>query len=312
MGVRRAGKRLNRQDAWAIERAKIAKKNFSRIWRFIFIPLLLILLSACAVVRAEQRVKIALFAPFEGRYREIGYNALYAARLGLSLDQAMRVFNGGPLNIDLMAVDDGGTEAVNHARALAQDPLVMGVIALGYDATAPDVLAAFGDHLPVMIVGEWGAEPTSDNVFILSNPDIQAQINTPARVSVTDAAALPTPLMGGDVLALEGFAELRESVDGVTVLSSGSLPSENLTQLYRDSDDFAPAPGLLASLTYSATQFMAMAANQHSRDSTLHILTTLPHPLNGNSIEIRFENGYWADAPIHRYVYVDGVLTLES
>lgn len=293
---------MNRQDA------KYAKKNFSRVFCWIFIALQLIAMSGCAVVRAEQRVKIALFAPFEGRYREIGYNALYAARLGLSLDQVMRVFNGGPLNIDLMAVDDGGSEAINHARALALDPLVMGVIALGYDATSPDVLAAFGDDLPVMIVGEWGAEPISENVFILSNPDIQKQINTPARVSVTDAAALPAPLIGGDVLALEGFTELRESLDGVTVLSSGTLPSENLIHLYQASDAFAPAPGLLASLTYDATQFMAMAANQHSRDSTLHILTTLPHPLNGNSIEIRFENGYWADAPIHRYVYVDGVL----
>jgi hypothetical protein len=295
---------LNRQDA------KYAKKDSVKKWGMI--SLLLILLSACAVVRAEQRVKIALFAPFEGRYREIGYNALYAARLGLSLDRTMQVFNGGPLNIDLMAVDDGGSEAINHARALALDPLVMGVIALGYDATAPDVLAAFGDDLPVMIVGEWGAEPTSANIFILSNPDIQAQINTPARVSVTDAAALPTPLVGSDVLALEGFAKLRESLDGVTVLSSGSLPSENLIQLYRDSDDFAPAPGLLATLTFDATQFMAMAANEHSRDSTLHKLTTFAHPLRSMNGEIRFENGYWADAPIHRYVYVDGVLTLEN
>ena len=257
--------------------------------------LLLVLLCACAVVRAEQRVKIALFAPFEGRYREVGYNALYAARLALRENQRDYV--------DLLAVDDGGTEAVNHARALVQDPLVMGVIALGYDATAPDVLAAFGD-LPVMIVGEWGATPISDNTFILSNPQISAQINTPARVSVTDAATLPAPLVGGDVLALEGFAKLRESLDSVIVLSSGSLPDDNLrTENYRarykGDDPFAPEPGLLAGMTTTAISFAAVVyPNNRSALS--------------NYLRPAFPNGYWRDAEVHRYVYVDGVLVAEN
>jgi hypothetical protein len=272
------------------------------------LALVALAVNACAVVRSSERVKVALFAPFEGRYREIGYNALYAARLALRENPRAQV--------DLLAVDDGGTEAVDHARALAQDPLVMAVIALGYDATAPDVLAAFGD-LPVMIVGEWGAEPVGENVFILSNPEIASEINTPPRVSVTDAAALPAPLVGSDVLALEGFAELRASLnngglDSVTVLSSGSLPDDNMLHLYRDSDAFAPAPGLLSMLTFDATQIAAMAAsspNGQYRDAARGFLTRLNLPWWGKSGDIRFENGYWADAPIHRYVYVDGSLT---
>lgn len=268
---------MNRQDA------KIAKKSLVRKWGMI--SLLLILLSACAVVRAEQRVKIALFAPFEGRYREIGYNALYAARLALRDIES----------VDLLAVDDGGTEAINHARALALDPLVMGVIALGYDATAPDVLAAFGD-LPVMIVGEWGAQPISENIFIFSNAEIREQINTPARVSVTDAAALPAPLIGGDVLALEGFAELRESLDGVTVLSSGEMPDAEYAAQYKGDDPFAPEPGLLATLTTRATVITILGWGAGSR-------TAMRNRLAGD-----FTDGYYRNATVHRYVYMDGVL----
>ncbi len=50
------------------------------------------LLSACAVKRTPTIYRIALLAPFEGRYREIGYNALYAARMAFDYEEAMRRF----------------------------------------------------------------------------------------------------------------------------------------------------------------------------------------------------------------------------
>jgi len=72
--------------------------------------------------------RVALLAPFEGRYREIGYNALYAARLAFT--------ESGFANVELMPIDDGGSvvTAVLRARALTHDPQVIGALILGYQA----------------------------------------------------------------------------------------------------------------------------------------------------------------------------------
>ena len=278
---------LNRQDA---------KKIIIGVWRAIPLLVFAIFLGACAVMRTPEHTRIALFAPFEGRYREIGYNALYAARLALA--------DTDNETVDLLAVDSGGTEVVNHAKALAQDPLVMAAIVLGYDGTAPDALEAFGD-IPVLIVGDWGATPIGNNVFIFSNPQIDQQLTVSPRISVTDAAQITTPLVGGDVFALEGFAKLRNSLDGVTVLSSGDLLDNSdpvdadFIRRYKANDPFAPQPGLLAILTHTATAMAAFWSSSGSRATTRYFLAT----------NYNFHNGYWADAPIHSYHYINGSLT---
>lgn len=259
--------------------------------RIAFLAAITLCFSACAVLRAPETRRIALFAPFEGRYREIGYNALYAARLAAADNPSAQV--------ELLAVDAGGIEAVNRASALAQDPLVMAVVALGSDATAPEVLRAFGD-IPVLIVGEWGAQPIGDTVFIFSNPDIAKQISTSPSISVTDAAETPAPVVGSDVFALDGFAKLRDQLGGVTVLSSGTLPDDEFTARYQRSDPFAPEPGLLATLTQSATSTAIDGWATGSREGMRDYLAPA------------FLDGYWEHAGVHRYVYVDGVLTEDT
>ena len=54
------------------------------ILRWGLLLLLIPLVTACAIQRTSTPYKIALLAPFEGRYRDVGYDALYAARLALS------------------------------------------------------------------------------------------------------------------------------------------------------------------------------------------------------------------------------------
>jgi hypothetical protein len=296
---------LNRQDAKYPKKGfvgaqRAAPLSLTPVWRAM--PLVLVtvcfLLSSCAVVQTQTRTRIALFAPFEGRYREVGYNALYAARLALA--------DLGEIPVDLLPVDDGGTQAVSHAAALAQDPLVMAAIVLGYDGTSPEALAAFGD-IPVLVIGNWGAQPNGTNVFIVSNADIPAQLTVSPRIPLIDAAAAPAPLVGGEVFALEGFAKLRESLDGVTILTSGSIPDADFAARYRGSDPFAPEPGLLALLTNYATTQAALAARAGSRSAALHAIAFSDYP--GFIGAFRFENGYWADAPINRYKFADGALS---
>lgn len=254
---------------------------------------LLLLLAACAPT--PQIVRLALLAPFEGRYREIGYNALYAARLALA-DAA---------NVELLPIDDGGTptSAVDRAHALAGDPQVIGAVVLGYAAAASETLAAFGD-VPVLVVGNWGAEPISDAVFILSSSEIQVS----PTLSITDAARLDAPLVGSEVLALEQFPKLRESLAEVSILSSASPPDAEFISRYKGDDPFAPEPGLLATLTYDA--FRLLLANSDSRPALRDALATAEYTgLNGL---ISFQNGWWANAPIYEYVYDGTALVREG
>jgi ABC-type branched-subunit amino acid transport system substrate-binding protein len=85
-----------------------------------------LLLSACSSIRPV--VKIALIAPFEGRYRNVGYEVIYAVRLAVREANAAGGVAG--YSVELLALDDSGDEgmAVEQARKVAADPQVLGAI----------------------------------------------------------------------------------------------------------------------------------------------------------------------------------------
>jgi ABC-type branched-subunit amino acid transport system substrate-binding protein len=267
------------------------------LWfKFLFMSIFTFMMSACAVVRDEPIVRIALLAPFEGRYREIGYNALYSARLAMQ--------DAGVTSVELLPIDDGGMaeSAADRAQALSSDPLIKIAIVLGYAATDVRTQQAFGD-IPVLVVGHWGALPQTESIFMLSSCELDEFITTPPRIEVTDAAILDAPIIGDEILALQQFAKLRESLDRITVVSSASLPDKDFAERYRQGDQFAPKPGLLASLTYDATD-MAIQAITDVNKTRAGIQRSLGSGtytgLNGS---IAFENGCWRDAPIYQYGY---------
>lgn len=254
------------------------------------------LLTACAVIHGETVVRVALLAPFEGRYREVGYNALYAARLAMQDSQRQ--------DVELLPIDDGGTvqSAVDRAHALADDPLVKIVLVMGYAPTDDQTQRALSG-LPAVVIGEWGAKPANETVFILASPSLEKQITTPHDISVTDAATLTTPLVGGDVFALAQLPKLRPSLDGITIVSSASLPDDAFRERYLHSAQFVPEPGLLATLSYDATAMAVQSihAADDSRTAVQQQLATLTYTgLNGT---IKFEGGYWQNAPVYHYNY---------
>lgn len=259
------------------------------------LTLLAILLTACGTARTSLPRQIVLLASFEGRYSEIGYDALYAAQLALA--------DSDRPDLQLLPIDDGGTvaSAVDRARALAQNDQYVGVVAAGYFAADPHTQAAYAD-LPVLVVGGWTSLRAADNVFILSHPAIAQELTAAPGISLMDAALIPAPVTGGEVFALRQVPLLREDLPGITILSSALLPTDAFYARYLAVNQFAKPPGLLAMLTYDAVHLLATSTRSDRAADVETIANAEYAGLNG---AIRFENGFWVDAPIHRYTYTN-------
>ncbi|HRL13172.1 MAG TPA: ABC transporter substrate-binding protein [Aggregatilineales bacterium] len=265
--------------------------------RGLMLLLAALIVTGCAGGRDPLRV--ALLAPFEGRYREVGYDLLYAVRLGLADAPQGRA-------LSLLAVDDGGTSdtALMRAQALVRDSSVRAVLVAGYAATDARVLEAFAG-LPVIVIGGWGVGDPPDGVFVLASADIAT-----ARAEVTALARQASPLTGGEALALKQFPGLRESLDGVTVISSASPADDAFAQRLIASDRFVEPPGLLSTLAYDAAGLLAgVPTAMPDRAAAVNALNAVSYDgINGT---IRFADGFWQDAPVYRYMYdTNGALVL--
>jgi branched-chain amino acid transport system substrate-binding protein len=100
--------------------------------------LLLLFLTSCHSVTPV--VKIGLVGPFEGRYREVGYDVIYSARLAVrEINQAGGIDD---YRVALVALDDGGDKelARETAESLTLDPAV--IVVVGHWLTQTTAVAA--------------------------------------------------------------------------------------------------------------------------------------------------------------------------
>lgn len=229
--------------------------------------MLAIALTGCGALNPELPGKIALLAPFEGQYRDIGYNALYAVRLAFGDAQ--------PPNLQLLAADDGGTgaSAVARVRALNLDPAVLAIIALGPVATDPS--AQMANDKPLIMIGNWGHNRADEDSLYAANAQ-QAK----ARER-------------GDLDLLNLARQRADDAASDSYVSSGAPPDADFRERYLNSAQYAPAPNWLATLTFDIARLTLAALADGSA-----ISATEYRGFNGL---IRFENGYWADAPLNRY-----------
>ena len=105
-----------------------------------------LLLAGCQFPAPVQpTVKIGLVAPFEGRYRYVGYDVIYAVRLALR--EANALGGVGGYGVELVAYDDGANPvmAVEQARKLAVDPAVVAVVGHFREETTVAALSAYVD-----------------------------------------------------------------------------------------------------------------------------------------------------------------------
>ena len=165
-----------------------------------FFILLAWALTACSVGSTAPVVKIGLVAPFEGRYRAIGYEAIYAARLAIREINHAGGVNG--MRIELIALDDGGERdrAIEQARKLAIDPQVIAVI--GHyrpDATGAAIDIYCGESLPLLAV-ESDRSGSCPNVLSLT-PPITTSLPSDDPASFIFAATVPHPAGLSDAAA---------------------------------------------------------------------------------------------------------------
>ncbi len=115
---------------------------------------LLLLLAACRVPGATRpTVKIGLVAPFEGRYRYVGYGLFAAVRLALREANAAGGVGSPPCSVELVAYDDGADPdmARQQAEKLAVDPQVVAVIGHFREETTRAALPVYArEGLPLL------------------------------------------------------------------------------------------------------------------------------------------------------------------
>ncbi len=164
-------------------------------------------LDACSIGSTAPVVKIGLVAPFEGRYRAIGYEAIYAARLAIREINAGGGVNGA--RVELLALDDGGdpASAIEQARKLAVDPQVIAVIA-HYRAAATDAALDIycAEGLPLLAVALTRSSRCA-NVLALTPPITDTLRDDPA--SFPFAASVPHP---ADVITATAFIEAYNAI----------------------------------------------------------------------------------------------------
>jgi len=117
-----------------------------RCLSFLLLIVLLVPLAACRFPGAVRPiVKIGLVAPFEGRYRYVGYDVIYAVRLALR--EANAAGGVGGYSVELVAYDDGGDQvmAAEQARKLAADSAVVASIGHFREETTAAALSSYAE-----------------------------------------------------------------------------------------------------------------------------------------------------------------------
>jgi len=313
------------------------KKIFKRLGRTTQVVVLVscvVWLVACSNTRPI--IKIGLVAPFEGRYREVGYEVIYAVRLAVR--EANNAGGVAGHSIELVALDDTGNSemAVAQARKLALDPQIVGVVGHWLDETtlaaAPEYVAASLPLLATTTASElepsafrlWPNETTLQTAF--AAPDTLTCFYPCGSFQKLDwiyKARQSTPttrLIGPPLWAQTQFAHLMgEASEEVTVLAPAPLPADSadptFAERYRAISN-GVEPRAYAVLAYDATHLLFAAlerATQTNGTPTRAGVTAALRRMDytGLSGAFHFDDRHqWIEARGWEYVWRNGELKL--
>jgi branched-chain amino acid transport system substrate-binding protein len=182
-------------------------------------PLCLLALLLAAVgclpkLSTRPVFKIGLVAPFEGLYRDLGYDALYAAKL------AVRERNhGGGVEgylVELVALnDDQDPQAASQrAREMAVDPDIVGVIGHFGDDTTLAALPAYQEASLALVVPASTASAVTSSGYsqtyrLVADNLVVAEVA--ARYASLQQAARKVAVVGGPQDMVDAFTSIAEA-----------------------------------------------------------------------------------------------------
>jgi len=141
-----------RQGKKRVTSSSLLRRRFTRI---VLLAALISFTAGCVPTRVRPTVKVGLVAPFEGPYRAVGYDVIYAVRLALQEANAAGGVAG--YTVELVAYDDRGEieGAIEQARKIAIDPDVVAVLGHFRPATTRAALSTYLDAgVPLVAPGD--------------------------------------------------------------------------------------------------------------------------------------------------------------
>jgi ABC-type branched-subunit amino acid transport system substrate-binding protein len=261
----------------------------------LFVLCLGLLLAASAGCAAPKPVyKIALVGPFEGRLRQIGYDAFPAMRIAIR-DQ----INAGGIGnafVTFVAYNDNGDPATAErvARNVALDPEVIGVIGHLVPSTTLAALRVYTEAgLPVLAPGvPADALPQDPLVFKMGPTEKSEKLEVASEMCNPAYFSLLTSYFGDCVSDAPPLSELPQAQQALAAFTGISL---------------GPPPMPRSIVAFDATNVLLQAvygaARRDSRPKRMGVaeaLRTLQH--DGLLGQIWFdEQGKWPAARLWVY-----------
>jgi ABC-type branched-subunit amino acid transport system substrate-binding protein len=279
-----------------------------------------VFLAAGACARPRPVVKIALVAPFEGRLREVGYQAFPALRLAVR--EQLAAGGAAGYDVSFVAYNDDGDPAVaaRVARNVALDASVMGVI--GH--YRPDTtLAALGVYtaagLALIAPGvSRDALPEAALVFRMG-PPLAGGAPVPAGTAGCreDDGLVEQALRLAPDLQAESLARLFGSrLAGMCFVTDAphpeDLPAAGLALAGYTAVSGGPEPGPRSLSAYDAARVLLEAirldADRHGAPTRAGVAAALREAsLAGLLGDIAFDaRGVWKAAPMWLYRFDAG------
>jgi ABC-type branched-subunit amino acid transport system substrate-binding protein len=194
------------------------------VWRgaliFLF-PSTLFLASCLPVTRPV--VKLGLVAPFEGRYRNLGYEVIYAVRLAVR--EANEAGGVAGYSVELVALDDSGDRelAAEQARKLATDPQVVAVVGHWLNGTTAAAAPEY-ERLKLPLLAPISDSPLPDSVYRLwQSPcllvtvvgcfDTREELALANTEPLSLTSAIPLPADSTDPAFAERYRAISDGVE---------------------------------------------------------------------------------------------------
>lgn len=260
----------------------------------LFVALLTAVLISTACAAPRRTVKIALVAPFEGRLRQIGYEAFPALRIAIR-DQ-IAAGGAGPVVVTFIAYNDDGdlAKATRVAHNVTLDPEVVAVIGHLVPSTTLAALAVYTRAgVPLLAPAIPADLVPADPLVFRMGPRLSGAPTAVARETCAALRRAPTPTFFGacraDAPPVAESPEAQRALAAFTEISLGAPPTQRSIVAYDATN-----------VLLAAIRLDAQANGDPTRAGVAEALRRVRHA--GLLGPISFDTaGAWADAPLWYY-----------